>query len=644
MIAKRLDLWRLSNFAAASGCARAEDVYLFHGVAHDNPADQRLFALAEVRDLTPVQDRERRVVALPAAGTDGAAGAGGDARGAGQVRPEKRPAAQPDRAVCPSAMGCAARLVARAGTLAGAAGGRRGSGEGRCCGCGFPDGLAIAVLDVEGLGGGVTVRERPPGQRADPAADAVSAEAVARPQVWCAVPVRDRADADPAGRGRRALPARGSSSSTTSTSTATLVPVDRPYGQNTANIVVGPAAQRHREDARGNDPSRAARRPDPRAGQPGRAGVPAHHRRARPRRARCACRSSGSRCPPARRSRWTAAPRTWTGSARCCAGSSSSPRRGGEVNVVVTGINVGAQPYWNAEATMLMHTRGILVMTPTSAMVLTGKQALDFSGGVSAEDNFGIGGFDRIMGPNGQGQYWAPTLRRRVRDPAAPLRAHLRRAGRSVPAAAAHHRPGRPGRARPRRTRRSPATDMATVGDVFSAEHNAERKKPFDIRSVMRAVTDADSEPLERWAPVAGRRDGDRLGRAHRRHPGVPARHRVPHRGAARVRAGRRPAVVDLRHAVPAVVAQDRPRDQRAPAATARSSCWPTCPASTARRSRCVTGSSSTAPRSAARSPTSAARSCSSWCPDTTAGRSWCSPRGSTSDSRSPPSRARSPR
>ena len=37
---------------------------------------------------------------------------------------------------------------------------------------------------------------------------------------------------------------------------------------------------------------------------------------------------------------------------------------GGEINVVVTGINVGAQPYWNAEATMLMHTRGILVMTP----------------------------------------------------------------------------------------------------------------------------------------------------------------------------------------------------------------------------------------------------------------------------------------
>src|SRR3954453_3634555 len=83
---------------------------------------------------------------------------------------------------------------------------------------------------------------------------------------------------------------------------------------------------------------------------------------------------------------------------------------GGEVNIVVTGVNVGAQPYWNAEATMLMHTRGILVMSPAGAMVLTGKQALDFSGGVSAEDNFGIGGFDRIMGPNGQAQYWAANL------------------------------------------------------------------------------------------------------------------------------------------------------------------------------------------------------------------------------------------
>ena len=116
------------------------------------------------------------------------------------------------------------------------------------------------------------------------------------------------------------------------------------------------------------------------------------------------------------------------------------------MNVVVAGINVGAQPYWNAEATMLMHTRGILVMTPDSAMVLTGKQALDYSGGVSAEDNFGIGGYDRIMGPNGQAQYWARRPRGRLRDPLRPLRAHLRRARRALPTARGEHRPGRPRR------------------------------------------------------------------------------------------------------------------------------------------------------------------------------------------------------
>ena len=59
---------------------------------------------------------------------------------------------------------------------------------------------------------------------------------------------------------------------------------------------------------------------------------------------------------------------------------------------------------------MLMHCKGVLIMTPDSAMVLTGKQSLDFSGGVSAEDNFGIGGYDRVMGPNGQAQYWAKDL------------------------------------------------------------------------------------------------------------------------------------------------------------------------------------------------------------------------------------------
>ena len=55
MLAKRLNLDRLRRFAITR-LDSAEDVYLFHGVARDNPKDERLFALAEVRDLTPVRD------------------------------------------------------------------------------------------------------------------------------------------------------------------------------------------------------------------------------------------------------------------------------------------------------------------------------------------------------------------------------------------------------------------------------------------------------------------------------------------------------------------------------------------------------------------------------------------------------------
>ena len=171
---------------------------------------------------------------------------------------------------------------------------------------------------------------------------------------------------------------------------------------------------------------------------------------------------------------------------------------GGEINIVVSGINVGAQPYWNAEATMLMHTKGILVMTPESAMVLTGKQALDYSGGVSAEDNFGIGGYERVMGPNGQAQYWAPDLAGACET----LLAYYER----TYVAPGERFPRRAETADPldRDVRSSPhelaGSDLSTVGEIFSDETNPGRKKPFDVRAVMRAVADADHEPLERWA------------------------------------------------------------------------------------------------------------------------------------------------
>jgi acetyl-CoA carboxylase carboxyltransferase component len=174
---------------------------------------------------------------------------------------------------------------------------------------------------------------------------------------------------------------------------------------------------------------------------------------------------------------------------------------GGEVNIVVAGINVGAQPYWNAEATMLMHTKGILVMTPDSAMVLTGKQALDYSGGVSAEDNFGIGGFDRIMGPNGQAQYWAPDLAG-ARDVLMAHYAHSYVApGESAPRRAVTTDPvERDVRGEPHS---GPGTTFSTIGEIFSAEANPERKKAFDVRSLMNAVVDKDHPPLERWATMA---------------------------------------------------------------------------------------------------------------------------------------------
>jgi acetyl-CoA carboxylase carboxyltransferase component len=176
---------------------------------------------------------------------------------------------------------------------------------------------------------------------------------------------------------------------------------------------------------------------------------------------------------------------------------------GGEVNLVVNGVNVGAQPYWNAEATMLMHTRGILVMTPQSSMVLTGKRALDYSGSVSAENNEGIGGYDRIMGLNGQAQYWAKDI-----DEACHI---LFRHYEHTYVAPGEHSP-----------RRAMTTDLfdrdicayphaktrgdgfSQVGEIFSNETNPGRKKSFDIRSVMLAAVDQDHHPLERWSGMRG--------------------------------------------------------------------------------------------------------------------------------------------
>ncbi len=58
MIARRVQMWRLENFDIRRLPSSGE-VHLFDCVGRENPSDERLVAVAEVRDLTPVRDEER---------------------------------------------------------------------------------------------------------------------------------------------------------------------------------------------------------------------------------------------------------------------------------------------------------------------------------------------------------------------------------------------------------------------------------------------------------------------------------------------------------------------------------------------------------------------------------------------------------
>jgi acetyl/propionyl-CoA carboxylase alpha subunit/acetyl-CoA carboxylase carboxyltransferase component len=174
--------------------------------------------------------------------------------------------------------------------------------------------------------------------------------------------------------------------------------------------------------------------------------------------------------------------------------------RGGVVNVLVDGPCVGAQSYWNAEATMLTHCKGTLVMTPRGYMVLTGKRALEVSGSVAAATNEAIGGLE-IMEPNGQAQYAAPDLhgaydvllRHYDYTYVVPGERGARRFHTSDPLnrdITVHPYAGPGG--------------FATVGELFAEASNPGRKKPFAIREVLHAVLDQDAPPLERWRGLVG--------------------------------------------------------------------------------------------------------------------------------------------
>ena len=65
LMGQRLDLWRLKNFNGTRLPAAA-GTYLFHVTAKDNPSDERLIALAEVRDATTQRNEAGEVVGVPA--------------------------------------------------------------------------------------------------------------------------------------------------------------------------------------------------------------------------------------------------------------------------------------------------------------------------------------------------------------------------------------------------------------------------------------------------------------------------------------------------------------------------------------------------------------------------------------------------
>ncbi len=509
MMGKRLHIWRLSNFKVER-LPSAEDVYLFHGIAHDNPKDERLFALAEVRDVTPQRDESGRIIQIPhlermlMEALDSIRLYQSHLP-AGKHLPWNRvllyvwpplglqPAEflETMRKRWPATEGLGLeRIVVHAKIT------EAGTGE-----------LHDCMLHISNPGGReLVLRVSPPIETPIATLSEYRQKVVQLRQRGLVYPYEliEMLTPEPEGIHMQVPP--GDFTEYDLDEHNQLAPVNRPYGKNKSGIVVGVIRNYPARYPEGmtrvillGDPSRSL----------GSVAEPE-------------CRRIIEAINLAERLQ---VPLEWfavSAGARISMDSGTEnmdwvaktlrriiefTQTGGEINVIVNGINVGAQPYWNAEATMLMHTHGILIMTPNGAMVLTGKQSLDYSGGVSAEDNYGIGGYERIMGPNGQAQYFAPDLgtacqilmRHYDHTYVIPGERFPRRAQTSDPAT-------RDVRDFPYSSAQPEANDLTCIGDLFSAEKNADRKRAFDIRMVMAALIDTDLQPLERWG---GMRNAD---------------------------------------------------------------------------------------------------------------------------------------
>lgn len=501
MSGKRLAVARFQKFDIER-LPSVEDVFLFHATARENARDQRLFALSEVRDVTPVRDADGSLLQIPHLERmllEAAA-----AIREVQVRREPGERLHWNRIfldVWPAMTISRDELV---GVMRRMSGHTEGLGlEKIILRARMPDpdtnALQDTALSMSAAGGhGLVLQFTSPSARLIEPLDEYTQKVVRMRQRGLTYPYEVIRLLTPTGTPTETDTPPGEFLEHDLDADGRLVPVTRPYGKNTANVVAGVIRNFTRKHPEGlsrvivlGDPSKevgSIAEPECRRILAGldlaeAMGVPFEW----------FSLSAGAKISMESGTENM----DWIG--RVLRRLIEFTQAGHEVNIVVTGINVGAQPYWNAEATMLMHTRGILVMMPESAMVLTGKTALDYSGSVSAEDNLGIGGYERIMGPNGQAQYFA-------RDLAEACRILLRHYDHSYLA---------PGERFPRRAATSDPIDrdvrsfphgrldgaeFQTVGDVFSDDTNPGRKKPFDIRRVMLAVSDGDQAPLERWA------------------------------------------------------------------------------------------------------------------------------------------------